>query len=94
MTMVPDDMRKSSDMVIWALRLHRDHQDKIGVKVEHYDELEEKARESEEQRLRMNDSNSNVMDEIRNLEEIRPIRYIALKAKVKQMKARAKCVIL
>jgi len=47
--MVPDDMRTSSDMVIWALKLHRDHESKIGVKVEHYEELEGKARESEEQ---------------------------------------------
>ena len=94
LTMVPDDMRKSSEMVIWALKLHRDHEAKIGEKVEHYEELEEKARESEEARLRLKDKMSAIEDEIKELEESRPAKYIAFKIKVKQLKARSKCVIM
>ena len=91
--MVPNDMRETSDMVIWALRLHRDHKDKIDAKVNHYYELEEKARESEETRLRLVDEVSTVEVEVRNLEDMRPVRYIAFKAKVKQLAARSKCTV-
>mmetsp|Transcript_1334 Transcript_1334/g.2384 ORF Transcript_1334/g.2384 Transcript_1334/m.2384 type:complete len:256 (-) Transcript_1334:1552-2319(-) len=88
LAMVPDDMRVNSDMVIWALRLHRDHQAKVEVKVAHYNELEEKARDSEEHRLRLKDEMSAILEEVKNLEDERPTSYITLKAKVKRLSAR------
>ena len=91
LSMVPDDMRGSSDMVIWALKLHRDHQAKVEVKVAHYNELEEETREHEETRLRLKDECSTLEEEVTNLEEARPTGYINLKAKIKRTAARAKC---
>ena len=93
--MVPDDMRASSDMVIWALKLHRTHQEAVQTKVDHYNELEEKTRESEEARLRLKDDMDEIETDVKNLEDIRPVAYIAFKGRVGKMGARiaSKCVI-
>jgi hypothetical protein len=95
LVMVPDDMRASSDMVIWALRLHRTHQEKVEAKVVMYDQLEAKTRHSEEERLRLKDDRDEVEEEVKQLEEMRPVGYINTKKKVKQLVHRAKsaCVI-
>ncbi|GMI26097.1 hypothetical protein TeGR_g5107 [Tetraparma gracilis] len=95
LVMVPDDMRASSDMVIWALRLHRTHQEKVDAKVVMYDQLEAKTRHSEEERLRLKDDRDEVEEEVKQLEEMRPVGYINTKKKVKQLVHRAKsaCVI-
>ena len=95
--MVPDDMRGSSDMVIWALRLHRTHQEKVQAKVAEYDRLEEGARESEEVRLRLKDERDEVAGDVRELEESRPVAFIALKAKWVKMGAKvgaSKCSVM
>jgi len=93
LVMVPDDMRATSDMVIWALRLHRDHQAKVEVKVAHYNELEEETREHEETRLRLKDECSVIEEEVKTLEESRPTGYISFKTKAKQYAARVKCIV-
>ncbi|GMH47022.1 hypothetical protein TrVE_jg9357 [Triparma verrucosa] len=93
LSMVPDDMRVDSDMVIWALRLHRDHQAKVEVKVAHYEELEEKARESEETRLRLKDEMSTILEEVKTLEESRPTTYINFKAKTRRLAKKIRCTV-
>lgn len=95
LTMVPDDMRATSDMVIWALRFHRDHQVRVEEKVANYNVLEEETRELVETNLRLRDKSSNLSEEIKVLEETRPTNYINFKVKAKRMSAqiKSKCTV-
>ena len=93
LTMIPAEMREDSELVIWALKLHRDQIDSVGAKTTIYDGLFDQCRESEEMRLRLRDEVTLLQKDIKELEDTRPARYIALKenglAKVKK-----KCVIM
>jgi Leucine-rich repeat (LRR) protein len=94
LTMIPDEMRGTSDLVIWALQLHRDQIDNVEEKTAVYSELEGRCRESEEMRLRLRDETSDLQIEIRDLEDIRPDVYIAMKAKAIGAIKVVKCPIM
>ena len=93
--MVPPDMRESSDMVLWSLRLHLSQATSINDKMAIHDKWEGKAREAEENRLRTRDDLEELKGQIQELTEERPWRYIALKGKATGLLQQAgkKCVI-
>jgi len=93
--MVPSDMRDSSDMVLWSLRLHLSQATSINKKMSIHDKWEGKARESEENRLRSRDDLEELKVQVQELTEERPWRYIAAKGKAIGLfkQAGKKCVI-
>ena len=91
--MVPDDMRDSSSMVIWVLRLFSAQEETVGTKERDYRALDKKAMDMLEEELRLKDDLSTIKQSVVELTEARPVRFIALKKKMME-KTGGRCSIM
>lgn len=91
--MVPDDMRDSSTMVIWVLRLFEEQEAREGKKEEAYRAVDRRAMDFLEEEMRLKDDLATIKQSVADLTEARPVRWIAFKKKVIE-KSAGKCSIM
>ena len=79
--MIPLGMRSNSDLSIWCLRLNKESEERLAGKVALYNEVEQKAKESEQKRVLLDEGFQVLDDEVKMLRKARPLKYLFLKAK-------------
>lgn len=90
---IPDKLKADGKLITWLCQKAKGHRTKIEEMEDITSEMEELARNSDQEKIRLNDEIKSLKKDLNELKAERPEKYLALKYKAKEMKSKT-CVVM